>query len=137
MRLRAIPQLGLGLLIAAAGCSAWPGGDTCGDARFERELRELRAEIDAEIGAGEASSVGACAALPLGAKPCGGPWTYLVYSAEASDPARLDALAAEYDRLDAARNEACGLGSDCLFVGPPPVTLEDGRCAVGRGGAGG
>ncbi len=132
-RLRAA-VLGTALLLSATGCSFWTTGDECNEARYERELQTLRTRIDREIGEAEASSVEACRALPLGDKPCGGPWTYLVYSAEASDAGGLEALAAEYDRLDRARNRACGLVSDCMLRLPPTPVLVDGRCVADDGG---
>jgi hypothetical protein len=134
MTLRAMLYLGT-LALAGCGYTTNAGGEApagCERADFERRLQPLRAAIDAEIGDAEASNVAACRALPLGAKPCGGPWTYLVYSAEASDPERLSELAAEYDAVDAERNRACELVSDCMMVMPPDVALEGGRCVAAR-----
>jgi hypothetical protein len=136
MRLRAI--LYLVVMAALAGCGYTNGtngtndegpGD-CDSAVFEERLETLRGEIEEEIGEAKASDVAACRTLPLGAKPCGGPWTYLVYSAEASDSTRLAELAAEYHDVNAEWNEACELASDCMMVGPPDVTLENGRCVA-------
>lgn len=133
MRLRVI--LYPVVFLALAGCGYTNGtnddgpGD-CDSAAFEQQLESLRTEIDDEIGDAEATDVAACRTLPLGAKPCGGPWTYLVYSAEASDSTRLTDLAAEYDSVNAAQNAACELASDCMMVGPPDVALDDGRCVV-------
>lgn len=134
MRLRVMLYL---VPLALAGCGYTnnaggqaPGG--CDPPAFERQLDALRASIDDETGEAEASNVAACSTLPLGAKPCGGPWTYLVYSAEASDSTRLAELAAEYDSVDTERNRACELASDCMMVGPPEVALENGRCVVAR-----
>ena len=138
MRLGAI--LYLIVVAALTGCGYTNGtngeatnGETPGDcesAAFEQQLETLRTSIDEEIGEAEASDIAACQTLPLGAKPCGGPWTYLVYSAEASDSTRLADLAAEYHAVNAEWNAACELGSDCMMVGPPDVILENGRCVA-------
>lgn len=121
------------LALAGCGYTNNAGGDMptgCDEPAFERQLDALRASIDEEIGGAEASVVAACRTLPLGAKPCGGPRTHLVYSSETSDSARLTELAAEYDSLDAERNRACELVSDCMMVMPPDPSLEDGRCVA-------
>ena len=118
------------LLLVMAGCAVRPGNGECDASRYERELQNLRAEINAEIGEAEASSAVACRVLPLGAKPCGGPWSYLVYSAEASDPERLEALAADYHRVDDERNRACELASNCMMEPEPTPVLEGGRCVA-------
>lgn len=134
MRLRAVLYL-VPLAVAGCGYTNSAGGESpagCDAPVFERRLDALRASIDDEIGEAGATDVAACRTLPLGAKPCGGPWTYLVYSAEASDAARLAELAAEYDSVDAERNRACGLASDCMMVMPPEVALADGRCVAAR-----
>lgn len=136
MRLRAI--LYLVVMAALTGCGYTNGTNgtndegpsECDGAAFEQQLETLRTSIDEEIGEAEASDVAACRTLPLGAKPCGGPWTYLVYSAEASDSTRLADLAAEYHAVNAEWNAACDLASDCVMVGPPDVTLENGRCVA-------
>ena len=129
MRLRVMLYL---LPLALAGCGLFGGSDECDAAEFERELDALRAEINEEIGEAEASDVAACRTLPLGDKPCGGPRMFLVYSAEASDSTRLVELAAEYDRVDAERNRACDVASDCAIEAPPAVMLDGGRCVAAR-----
>ena len=116
--------------LALTGCSLTHGAGNCDEAGFERQLGALRAAVEAEIGGAEATDVAACRTLPFGDKPCGGPWTFLVYSTEASDSTRLAELAAEYDRADAERNRACELVSDCAMVVPPEVALVDGRCVA-------
>lgn len=129
MSLRAILYV---LLVPLASCGLLAGASDCDEADFERRLQPLRAAIETEIGDAEAADVAACRTLPFGAKPCGGPKTYLVYSAEASDSTRLAELAAEYGAVDAERNRVCELTSDCMMVTPPDVALEGGRCVAVR-----
>ena len=130
-------RLGAGLIVLAllgTGCSFWSNDDVCNEDRYERKLSTLRAQIDAEIGDAEASDVASCRTLPLGDKPCGGPWTYLVYSTEVSDADDLRALAEEYDRIDRARNRACELVSTCDVTPEPNVAIQGGRCIAVYGG---
>lgn len=91
-------------------------------------LDALLNEINLEIGDAGASSVSMCRVLPLGHKPCGGPAGYVVFSAEASDEARLQQLTTAYTRAQRARNEALGLMSDCSVMVEPEPALVDGRC---------
>lgn len=137
MRLRAMLYL-MPLVLVGCGNTNSAGGESpgdevpgdCDEPAFERQLDVLRTSIEEAIGDAEASDVAACRTLPLGAKPCGGPWTYLVYSAEASDSTRIAELAAEYDRVETERNRACELASDCMMVMPPDVALDGGRCVA-------
>lgn len=125
----AMRTLLLATLLPLSGCANLGGGDCSADA-YQQRLDRLRGQIEAEIGGAEATDPATCRTLPLGAKPCGGPWTYLVYSAQASDSTRLADLAAEYDRIDDERNRACELASDCMLVAPPAVDVVDGRCVA-------
>jgi len=139
MRLKAMLYIFVTVALAGCGYTNGTNGETpvgCDSAAFEQRLETLRTSIDEEIGEAEASDVAACRTLPLGAKPCGGPWSYLVYSTEVSDSTRLADLAdladlaAEYHAVNAEWNAACDLSSDCMMVGPPDVILENGRCVA-------
>lgn len=84
--------------------------------------------IHEEIGDAAADDESACRALPIGAKPCGGPWRYIPYSAQESDEALLEELAEKYYQINRQYNEETGQMSDCAYVGEPPVTWENGQC---------
>jgi hypothetical protein len=64
----------------------------------------------------------------MGAKPCGGPWHYLVYSTRVADEDRLMALAESCNEVEAELNRKTGRMSDCASVTATRVTLEDGVC---------
>ena len=93
-------------------------------------LDDLREHVLEVRGDGACSATSECRAVPFGAKPCGGPWSYLVYSTAATDSARLVNLVAEYNRREAERNETAGRMSDCMFVEPPVLQCTDGRCGT-------
>lgn len=59
-----------------------------------------------------------CRSLALGSKPCGGPWSYLVYSTSI-DTLKLTKLVAAYNQFEKTMNTECGLMSDCAMVMPP------------------
>ena len=68
--------------------------------------------------------------MPLGAKPCGGPWSYVVYSVATTDSVRLAAVVKEYTTYQADLNRKQGLVSDCQFLPPPTIDCVGGQCAT-------
>ncbi len=91
-------------------------------------IDELAQLIDQEVGNASAESVSSCSVLAIGAKPCGGPWGYLVYSEEKSDPEKLKLLVEKYNDLDEIRMKEDGYGSTCDFATEPTLSLENGSC---------
>ena len=86
------------------------------DSPTRARMRELRDEITSIIGDRHCESTADCRALGLDAKPCGGPWGYLVYSTRNVDVSLLQLKVEEYNRLARQRNIEEGLGSDCKNV---------------------
>jgi hypothetical protein len=90
-------------------------------------LQTLEAEIDAMIGTPTCRDSGDCAYVGFGAKPCGGPWKYKIYS-ESTVNAGVFAKIDAYHALNDSLNRALGLVSDCSVPSPPEVECRDGRC---------
>lgn len=108
-----------------------PGERTRGTGSEEGDLALLaarRAEIEAFIGEPGCSGPGDCAALPLGVKPCGGPWSWLVYSRSAVDTLELQTLVTDYNSLNADLNQRWGWVSDCAMTPSPALACRDGVC---------
>lgn len=61
-----------------------------------------------------------CSSIGIGAKPCGGPWKYLVFSAITVDQEELDAAVADLNAYEAGYNRQEGIISDCSLA-PPAV----------------
>ena len=112
-------------LLLATGCDN--GGSTL---ITEMQLEALEQEIKAMIEPPIASNLTQCRTIAFGAKGCGGPATYLIYSTARTDERRLRQLVNAYNRRAAERNERLGGISDCLFVSPPPVALVGGQCVA-------
>jgi hypothetical protein len=91
------------------------------------ELKQLANEI-ARVVRTEARRPSSCKAAPIGAKPCGGPWSYLVYSSSSTNEPRLLSLISKYDARQAYLNRKHGAVSDCAYVSAPRVHLEGGHC---------
>ena len=99
---------------------------------------DLQRRIVEGIGPAACQADGECRTLPVGAKACGGPASWLAYSTRSSDGAQLlvwsDALAARQRQQQQARGQA----STCSVVPDPGAACVAGRCTIQRsGGAGG
>ena len=91
-------------------------------------LMEMRGEIDALIGEAAGASIADCRYAGLGAKPCGGPWEYIVYSVSSTDSTALTDKLAAYEAFEAEMNELYGYVSDCSVPNVPVLAYKDGRC---------
>ena len=100
-------------------------------------LTALRDTIQTIVGDATASDPASCRTIPLGAKPCGGPWTYLVFSSEMTDSVRLFASVDRYNETEARLNAVDGRVSDCSYVARPQVEIRGGRCVTIEGPVGG
>jgi hypothetical protein len=111
-----------------------PSGDQSAGSRSntnqsKRErLKNLKRDIDAEIGTPRADNRSQCKQIAFGSKPCGGPWKYLAYSTAKTDEARLKQLVSDYNALEKQINEEEQLASDCSLVTEPRLELKDGVC---------
>lgn len=98
------------------------------------ELQAMYQDILQLVGQAKASSVAQCRVVGLGAKPCGGPQSYLVYSAAQGNETELLAKVARYNLLVQQHNQQLGLISDCAVVPKPGVVLMEGACRAGPPG---
>ncbi len=117
--------------VTTAGCGS--RDPETQEAEPEQEsLDSLRSRILELIGEPVASGMSQCRLIAFGAKPCGGPRAYLVYSMEATDSTRLDRAVAMYTSEDARLNQELGRASDCRLVTLPQITFAAGQCATAR-----
>ncbi|HYD79021.1 MAG TPA: hypothetical protein VEC06_04370 [Paucimonas sp.] len=105
-----------------------PSGQARPVAEIETDLRAAWAAIVAEIGNPTAGEAAQCGILPVGARACGGPESYIAYSRTVSNETRLLALAETHSRLSSERNQATGAISTCILMMPPSAQLVDGVC---------
>ncbi|PAP77683.1 hypothetical protein [Rubrivirga marina] len=100
------------------------------EADYQRQRAETAAALDAAIGDAEATEVTACRVVPTSEQACGGPTTFAVYSAEASDAAEVERLAARLVELDKVANRQFEYASTCMAYIPPEPVLRGGRCVA-------
>jgi hypothetical protein len=94
------------------------------------DLKNRETEIRALVANKSCAPDRTCGAIGFGAKPCGGPWTYLVYSLNAADLKTLTEKVDAYNQLERELNVKYGKASDCAMVMPPTVGCVDGTCAT-------
>ncbi|WP_456420443.1 hypothetical protein [Lutibacter sp.] len=94
------------------------------------ELDNLKEEIEQLISTESCTENSNCDFIAFGSKPCGGPWSYLVYSTSI-DVELLKAKVATYNNYETAHNIKWGIVSDCMAV-TPPISVEciDGACTA-------
>lgn len=104
-----------------------PAGGAMQSAEVYQQIRLL-------VGDAKASNASFCRKVPLGHRPCGGPESYLVYSAEGIDEPKLLALVAQYGSLRQAEHQASGMMSTCEVIPEPGIDWADGVCKAGAAG---
>lgn len=105
---------------------------SCASVKQDKTIEQVAEEIDELVGNAEADSIDQCKLMPIGVKPAGGPWGYLIYSSKDSDREELENLVNEYNKLDAARNEETDSFSTADFATEPTLQLQEEKC-IGEG----
>lgn len=100
------------------------------DAVTETRVRELEQQARALARTDGCDRVDQCTAAPMGAKPCGGPQTYLVYCKATTDEAALMRVLDELKRAEEEYNRTAGTVSDCMLVPQPVIRLEGRTCTA-------
>ena len=92
------------------------------------ELDALKNEIVQLASEGICTENSDCAYIAFGSKPCGGPWSYLVYNTSINVEL-LEEKIATYNQNETAFNLKWEIMSDCMAV-MPPISVEciDGEC---------
>jgi hypothetical protein len=97
----------------------------------ESDLADARANVRELAEANQDCTEKAdCAALPVGQKPCGGPWEYLAYSKNADGAEELVEAASELEKQERAYNVEFEIVSDCLFVVEPATDCVADKCVT-------
>jgi hypothetical protein len=69
-----------------------------------------------------------CASIGVGSKPCGGPWSFLVYSKDAVDQEELTVTVADLNAYEAEYNAQEGIVSDCSMAREAKPGCVDHKC---------
>lgn len=103
--------------------------DATGSQEEERNsLNQRKLQILEFINSHTCRSDSECRYVPFGAKPCGGPWTYLAYPTSI-DTSRLFVMIRDYNTAEKTYNKKWGIVSDCSIPAPPDsVRCINGKC---------
>ena len=129
----------LGAALALSACSLTPSDpaappDDVAPFASEADYRQRRAETAEALEAAirtEAWSAQSCRVVATSEQACGGPTSFAVYSAQASDAGEVERLAARLVALDQRANEQFGFVSTCVGYVPPTPVVRDGQCVAG------
>ncbi len=95
--------------------------------RFD-SLNEIELEIENLINDSECGGNFECRYIAFGSKPCGGPWSYLIYSTSI-DTLKLERLVDRYNANEDIYNFECNVVSDCSIPNPPiDFECENNKC---------
>lgn len=115
------------LLTLVVGCA---NNSESSQEEEQLELDSMKEEIEQLISTGNCTENSDCDFIAFGSKPCGGPWSYLVYSTSI-DVELLKTKVATYNEYETAHNIKWGIVSDCMAVTPPiSVDCIDGECTA-------
>lgn len=96
----------------------------------EDELKQRMEAISESINnmiATSCENTDQCKAAAIGAKPCGGPTHYIIYSS-GTDEEALNVLIGQYNEANRRHNELTGAISDCSITNPPTLVCVSGNC---------
>jgi hypothetical protein len=92
------------------------------------ELQVLKTEIEALANRSVCNESSECKYMGFGSKPCGGSWSYLIYSTSI-DTKILEDLVENYNKKEAEFNNKWGIVSDCAIANPPSnIKCENNTC---------
>ena len=95
----------------------------------DQKLAQMGKEIE-EFAKDKACTNGdGCRTMPMGAKACGGPTNYVIYSLSKTDEKQLTEKVKKYTDFQKELNIKYNRSSDCLFLSPPTVDCLNGVCA--------
>jgi hypothetical protein len=121
--MRLLERLAVAVVFAAAAAARAEDPD-------QAELARLHKEILSLIGDAPCANLVHCRALPLGARPCGGPAEYLAYSSIAGHRQELETKAYEYTFLFEDLQRRQEKSATCTVLTAPQLRCVDNHCRI-------
>lgn len=118
------------MIICITGMAACKDDDPGNELADREQLTKMEAEIDGLIGEATCTDAQGCRSIAFGDKPCGGPWSYKIYSVSGVDTLQLAGMVEAYFKFNRVLNERHGWMSDCMVVMPPNIDCVEGRCVA-------
>ncbi len=98
---------------------------------FFEDLNRKESLIKALVANKSCDSNEQCQEIAYGSKPCGGPWSYLIYSTNNTNQATLTSEVTAFNELQRLQNEKEGAVSDCSVVVPSFPVCSNSLCVEG------
>jgi hypothetical protein len=113
-------------LVSSSGCGDRPGTPTV---VYDKPTLDAKYKAVTDLAAARAcSATSQCASIAIGAKPCGGPWRYLVYSRVNVNETELRTRVDDLFAFEREYNMRNGVASDCSLAQPANPGCVDGIC---------
>lgn len=94
------------------------------------QLEIKKQEIQNYINSFSCSESIGCGFISFGSKPCGGPYTYLLFP-NSVNLTKLKEMVADYNEMNRLFNMQTGATSDCMYQLPPTeVKCVNGVCTI-------
>ena len=127
------------LVLSLAGCETVPADkDSLATqldgplAQLQLDTRQLQLRLERLTENKECQQDNQCKVIGVGARPCGGPDQYLLYSTLHTDEKMLSYTNDRYQKLKKQQNEKLGLMSTCQMLMPPASACIENKCAIGN-----
>lgn len=127
------------LVLSLAGCETVPADkDSLATqldgplAQLQLDTRQLQLRLERLTENKECQQDNQCKVIGVGARPCGGPDQYLLYSTLHTDEKMLSYTNDRYQKLKKQQNEKLGLMSTCQMLMPPVSACIEKKCALGN-----
>ncbi|CAI3798938.1 hypothetical protein [Rheinheimera sp. MM224] len=101
-------------------------------AQLQLDTRQLQLRLERLTENKECQQDNQCKVIGVGARPCGGPDQYLLYSTLHTDEKMLSYTNDRYQKLKKQQNEKLGLMSTCQMLMPPVSACIENKCALGN-----
>ena len=98
----------------------------------KQQMKNTQKEINQIIDVAKCTDSKQCKSLAIGAKACGGPQSYQIYSTLKTDVEKLITLGEQLKLLNKRYIKEEGLMSDCMMVMPPAVACLNNRCQLSQ-----
>lgn len=96
----------------------------------QEELALLKTDIENLVSTSSCGDTFECKFIGFGSKPCGGYWSYLVYSTSI-DTEQIESMVEDYNRLETNYNMNWNLASDCAIINPPTSIICENNTCIG------
>jgi hypothetical protein len=127
------------LVLSLTGCATVPADkDSLATqldgplAQLQLDTRQLQLRLERLTENKECQQDNQCKVIGVGARPCGGPDQYLLYSTLHTDEKMLSYTNDRYQKLKKQQNEKLGLMSTCQMLMPPVSACIENKCAIGN-----